>query len=113
LDTSPKENQKNILWTTGLINVSCVLEVFDFKEPVSWCAQRFDSKTRMIQVTTKAKNPIILNPKVLKKIIHLPSTNKILKLTDADVPQLSGWGLQCIERLSNIICKHVKRLFCD
>jgi hypothetical protein len=32
-----EEKKKNRLWTTGLVNVGCVPEVFDFKELVSWC----------------------------------------------------------------------------
>jgi hypothetical protein len=60
------------------------LKFFDFKELVSWCARRFDSRTRMIKVTTKEKNPIMLTPKVFKKMLCLPSTNKTLKLVDAD-----------------------------
>jgi hypothetical protein len=57
----PLEEKKNDrLWTIGLINVGCVPEFFDFKEIITWCAQMFDSMTRMIKVTTKRKNPVVL-----------------------------------------------------
>jgi hypothetical protein len=44
-------------------------EVFDFKELVSWCARRFDSKRRMIQVVVEGKNPVLLTPKVFRRML--------------------------------------------
>jgi hypothetical protein len=38
----------------------------------------------MIKVTTKGKNPIILTPKVFKKMLCLPSADKPLKVVEAD-----------------------------
>jgi hypothetical protein len=35
LNKSPEEKKNDRLWTTGLVNVGCVPEVFDFKELVT------------------------------------------------------------------------------
>jgi hypothetical protein len=67
-----------------LVNIGCILEVFDFKELVSWCTQIFDSKTRRIQVATEGKNLVVLTPKVFRRMLFLPSANKSLKLSEAN-----------------------------
>ena len=84
LNNIPKEKKIDWLWTIGLINVGYVPEVFNFKEPISWCAWRFNSRTRMIKVTTKSNNQVVITLKVFKKILRLPSGNKILHLVDAE-----------------------------
>jgi hypothetical protein len=58
LSKTVEEKKTDKLWITGLVNVGCVPVVFDCKELISWCAQRFDSRTRMIKLTTKGKNPV-------------------------------------------------------
>lgn len=84
LNNIPKEKKNDWLWTIGLINVGYVPEVFNFKEPISWCAWRFNSRTRMIKVTTKSNNQVVITLKVFKKILRLPPGNKILNLVDAE-----------------------------
>jgi hypothetical protein len=84
LNKSAEEKKTDKLWTTGLVNVGCVPDIFDCKELVSWCARRFDCRTRMIKVTTKGKNPVLLTPKVFNKMLCLPTTNKPFKLAEAD-----------------------------
>jgi hypothetical protein len=50
LSLTPKNNLKNDIWIIGQVNVGYMPEVFDCRELVSWCAHRFDSKSRMIRV---------------------------------------------------------------
>jgi hypothetical protein len=38
LNKSLEEKKYDRLWTTSLVNVGCVPEVFKFKEIISWCA---------------------------------------------------------------------------
>jgi hypothetical protein len=84
LNKIPEEKKNDKLCTIGIINTGCVPNFFYFKESISWCALRFDSRTRIIKVTTKEKNPVILTPKLFKKMFHLPSANKPLKLVHED-----------------------------
>jgi hypothetical protein len=74
----------NKSWTTGLAKVGCMLEVFYFKELVSWCANWFNSKHRMIKVVVEGRNLILLMPKVFKKMLQLPTPNKSLRISDTD-----------------------------
>jgi hypothetical protein len=62
---------------TGLVDVGYMPEVFNFKKTVSWCAHRFDSKSRMIWVATEGKNLVLLNPKVLKRMLQLPTLTRV------------------------------------
>jgi hypothetical protein len=50
---------------------------------VSWSKQRFDSKTRRIQVAPEGNNLVVLTPKVFKIMVYLDSANKSLKLPEA------------------------------
>jgi len=67
-----------------LAKAGCTPEVFDFKELVSWCASWFDSKHKMIKIVAKGRNPILFTPKVFKKILQLPTTNKYLRFSEDD-----------------------------
>jgi hypothetical protein len=69
LSLTPEQKLKNKIWMTGLVNVGCMPEVFDFRELVSWCACRFDSKSRTIRVAVEGKNPSLLTPKVFKRML--------------------------------------------
>jgi hypothetical protein len=53
LSKTVKEKQTDKLWITGLVNVGYVFVVFDYKELIFWCARRFNSRTRIIKLTTK------------------------------------------------------------
>jgi hypothetical protein len=66
---TPEQKVANNIWTTGLAKVGCMPEAFDFRELVSWCASRFDSKHRMIQVVPEGRNLILLTPKVFRKML--------------------------------------------
>ena len=81
---SEEENQTYKIWTTWLVNVGCVPHIFNYRELVSWCAQRFDCRTRMIKVTIKGKNPVLLTLKVFNKMICLPTTNKPFNIEEVD-----------------------------
>jgi hypothetical protein len=84
LNKSSEEKKNDKLWTTGPVNDGCVPEVFDFKELITWCARRFDPRTRMIKVITKTKNPMVLTPKMFNKMLPLPCANKYFWLVDAN-----------------------------
>jgi hypothetical protein len=59
-----------------------MLEVFDFKELVLWCADKFNVEQRIIQLEEKTSVP--LTPTVFRKMLQLPTPNKMLKGPEAD-----------------------------
>lgn len=79
--TELKNNKK--IWTSGLANVACVLEVFKFKEIIYFCARHFNPKERKIKVGVN-KNLIPLTLKAFKHIFKLLELNKQLKMLVAD-----------------------------
>jgi hypothetical protein len=83
LSKTVEEKQIDKLQITRLVNVGCVHIVFDCKELVSWCARRFNSRTRIIKLTTKGKNPVQQNPKAFNIILRLPIANKHFKIVEA------------------------------
>jgi hypothetical protein len=45
---------------------------------------RFDSKRRTIRVVVEGKNHVPLTPKIFKRMLRLPTSNKSLRLPDTD-----------------------------
>lgn len=78
---SIEEENDNNIWTIGLANVACAIEIFDFKEIVYICVNNFPSRTRTIMLEMKK---IPMNPKAFRWIFTLPESNKRLKLSDED-----------------------------
>jgi hypothetical protein len=57
---SPVKKKMNLIWTLGITLAGCVPEVTDFKEVVQWCAYKFNSEKRIIQL--QGHQPISLSP---------------------------------------------------
>lgn len=81
MNPSTKENNNNKVWTSGLENVACVPEVFDFREIIHLCANNFDSKIRTIVLLEKM---IPLNLKAFRWIFKLPKPNMLLRLLESN-----------------------------
>jgi hypothetical protein len=40
----PLEKNSNKIWTSGIALTGCVPKVYDFKELISWCIDKFDKE---------------------------------------------------------------------
>jgi hypothetical protein len=77
----PPERNVNQIWTSGISQAGCVLEVFDFKELISWCIDKFDKNQRIIQL--QGESPISLAPSVFKRMLRLPEPTMNFKGDEA------------------------------
>jgi hypothetical protein len=59
----------------------CIPEVYDFKELISWCIDKFDKNQRIIQL--QGESPISLAPSVFKKMLRLLEPTMIFKGDEA------------------------------
>lgn len=76
-----EEKKGDKIWSTGLVNVGCVSEVFDFIEIVYLCTNNFDFRKREIKL---AVIKVSLNPNVSKLLFKLPEPNKHLEFSVVD-----------------------------
>jgi hypothetical protein len=65
--TSAAENQ--VIWTSGIARAGCVPEVFDCKDLVSWCADKFISDKRIIPL--RDRSSVSLSPQVFRQMLRL------------------------------------------
>jgi hypothetical protein len=72
--------QKEVIWTSEIARAGCVPEVFDCKELVSWCAEKYIPSQQMIQL--QDHSPIILSPQVFRKMLKLPEPTLTFKGED-------------------------------
>jgi hypothetical protein len=79
--------QNEVIWTSGIARAGCVPEVFDCKEVVSWCAERYISSQRIIPLWDHS--PVSLSPQVFRKMLRLSE------------PTLTFRGEDCKEFLKN------------
>jgi len=79
--------QKEVIWTSRIARAGCVPEVFDNKELVSWCDEKYIPSQQIIQLQNHS--PISLSPQVF---------HKILKLLE---PTLTFKGEYCMDFLRN------------
>jgi hypothetical protein len=49
-DYSSPPAQKDIIWTSEIAHAGCVPEVFDCKEQVAWCVEKYVPSQRIIQL---------------------------------------------------------------
>jgi hypothetical protein len=73
----PLEKNSNKIWTSGIASAGCVPEVYDFKELISWCIDKFDKEQRIIQL--QGESPISLAPSTFKRMFRLPEPTMIFK----------------------------------
>jgi hypothetical protein len=64
---SPTEKKTNLIWTSGIALAGCVPEVTDFRELVQWCANKFNSEKRIIQL--QGQQPISLAPSIFSRML--------------------------------------------
>jgi hypothetical protein len=53
-------------------------EAFEFREIVSLCASKFNSKRRLIPVLAEGKNLVLLTPNIFRRMLRLPTPKKVL-----------------------------------
>jgi hypothetical protein len=80
--SSPPTAQKdgNVIWTSGIARVGCVPEVFDCKEIVAWCVDKYVPNQRIIQL--QGHSLISLSPQVFRKMLKLPEPTLTFKGED-------------------------------
>ena len=61
--------QNTIIWTSGIAHVGYVPEVFDCKELVSWCVDKYIPGQRIIPL--QDHSPISLSPQVFRQMLRL------------------------------------------
>jgi hypothetical protein len=61
--------QNEIIWTSGIARAGCVPEVFDCKELVSWCADKYISGQRIIPL--RDHSFVSLSPQVFRQMLRL------------------------------------------
>jgi hypothetical protein len=67
-----------------ILKSGCVPKAFDFRELVIWCAKRFDSKHPLIEVKKIRRNLIPLTLNIFRRMIHLPTIDRVPKLLKED-----------------------------
>jgi hypothetical protein len=77
--------QKEIIWTFGIARAVCVLELFDCKDLVTRCVERYITNQRIIQL--RDHSHVSLLPQVFHKMLRLPQ------------PMLNFKGKDCKEFL--------------
>jgi hypothetical protein len=58
-----------VIWTSGIARVGYVLEVFDCKEVVSWCAEKYIPS--QIIIPLRNHSPVSFSPQVFCKMLKL------------------------------------------
>lgn len=90
LNLGLEDKQINNVWSIGLDNVACVLEVFEFNEIVCWCDHCFNPKTRTSKLTLKKL--VVFNSKDFRKVLKPQEPNReLLRLMPLLIPKVLGW----------------------
>jgi hypothetical protein len=66
---SSRSVENEVIWTSGITPAGCVPEVFDCKEVVSWCAEKYIPSQRIIPL--RDHSPVSLSPQVFHKMLKL------------------------------------------
>jgi hypothetical protein len=64
------ERNENIVWTSGITSTGCVPEVFDSREIVSWCVDKYEQNQRVIQL--QGESPCFLVTISFQKDVKAP-----------------------------------------
>jgi hypothetical protein len=73
--------QNEIIWTSGIARPGCVPEVFDCKEMVSWCADKYISSQRIIPL--RDHSPVSLSPQVFHQMLRLSEPTLMFRGEDS------------------------------
>jgi hypothetical protein len=76
--TSAAENQ--VIWTSGIAHAGCVPEVFDCKDLVSWCADKYIAEKRIIPLQDRSS--VSLSPQVFRQMLKLSEPTLTFKGED-------------------------------
>jgi hypothetical protein len=76
-----------VIWTSGIARAGCVPKVFDYKEPVSWCTDKFISEK--IIIPPQDRSFVSLSPQVFRQMLRLSE------------PTLTFRGEDCKQFLEN------------
>jgi hypothetical protein len=77
---SSPSTKKEVIWTSEISRAGCVPEVFDYKELVAWCIEKYIPSQHIIQL--QDHSPISLSPQVFRKMLKLPEPTLTFKGED-------------------------------
>jgi hypothetical protein len=66
---SSRSVENEVIWTSGITPAGCVPEVFDCKEVVSWCVEKYIPSQRIIPL--RDHSLVSLSPQVFHKMLKL------------------------------------------
>jgi hypothetical protein len=66
-----------VIWTSRIVCAGCVPEVFDCKELVTWCVEKYIPSQRIIQL--QYHSPISLSPQLFHKMLNSLSQHLLSK----------------------------------
>jgi hypothetical protein len=73
--------QNEVIWTSGIARAGCVPEVFDCKELVSWCTDKFISDKIIIPL--RDRSSVSLSPQVFRQMLRLSEPTLTFKGEDS------------------------------
>jgi hypothetical protein len=73
--------EKNRVWTSEIVLAGCVPEVFECKDIVTWCIEKFIQNRRV--VAFQNSSPISLAPSIFIEILKFPDPNLFYKGEEA------------------------------
>jgi hypothetical protein len=62
-------SENKVIWTSGIAHAGCVLEVFDCKDLVSWCTDKFIAEKRIIPLHDCSY--VSLSPHLFRQMLKL------------------------------------------
>ena len=66
---SSRSAQNKVIWTSEIACAGCVPEVFDCKEVVSWCTEKYIPSQRIIPL--RDHSPVSLSPQLFREMLKL------------------------------------------
>ena len=72
--------QKDIIWESRIAHVGCVPEVFDIKELIACCMDKYVPSQRIIQI--QDNSPISISPQVFRNMLKLSEPTLTFKGED-------------------------------
>jgi hypothetical protein len=79
--------KKEVIWTSLIARAGCVPKIFDYKELVAWCIEKYIPSQKIIQL--QDHSPISLSPQVFCKMLNLIE------------PTITFKGEDCMDFLKN------------
>jgi hypothetical protein len=94
--------QKEVIWISGIAHARCVPEVFDYKEIVAWCVEKYVPSQQIIQL--QDHSPISLSLQIFRKMLNLSEPTLTFKGEDCrDFLKMHHNGMELLlEFLENL-----------